>query len=131
MPSTALSLASALIMVLAFLSCRPFFLMYSHTLRVTSVRGMPLLPMTAASAALGVMGFMKAALGVRFLAAGALAGAAFLAGAAGAAGAALAAGFAAAFLAGAFAAGVVAATFFAVAMRFSGSLECEGVGRPA
>jgi hypothetical protein len=82
---------------------------------------MPLLPITAASVALGVMGFMKPALGVRFLAAGALAGAASLAGAA------LAAGFAAAFLAGALAAGFasafLAATFFAVAMEFSGSLE--------
>ena len=78
--------------------------MYSHTFLVTSVRGIGLAPITAASAALGVMAFMKAALGVRFLAAGAFAGAAFLAGAAAFAGAA--------FLAGAF----VAGAFFAVAM---------------
>jgi hypothetical protein len=52
--------------------------MYSHTFLVTSVRGSGLSPMMAASAALGVMAFMKAALGVRFLA-----GAAFFAGAAG------------------------------------------------
>ncbi len=120
------SLASALIMVFLALSCRPFFLMYSHTLRVTSVRGTGLSPMTAASIALGVMGFMKAALGVRFFLgaaffAGAFFAAAFLAGAFFAAaffaGAFLAAGFlAGAFFAAAFFAGAFFAAFFAVAI---------------
>ena len=116
--TTALSLASALIMVRLTLSCRLFFLMYSQTFLVTSVRGIGVAPMTAAKAALGVMAFMKAALGARFLAGAAvLAGAAafFAAGAAFLAGAAFFAGAAA--LAGAFFAGaVLAGAFFAVAI---------------
>ena len=71
-------------------------------------------PMIAASEGLGVIAFMKAAFGVRFLA-GALAAffaVAFLAGAF-LAGAAF---FAAVFLAGAFFAGAFFADFFAVAM---------------
>ncbi len=110
------SLASALIIVFFALSCRSFFLMYSHSFFVTSVRGSGLSPITAASAALGVRAFMNAALGVRFLAgaffAGALAAAFF-------AGAALVTGFfgATAFFAGAFLAGAFfAGAFFAVAM---------------
>ena len=79
-PTTALSFASALIMVRLTLSCRSFFLMYSHSFLVTSVRGRGLSPMMAANAALGFMAFMKAALGVRFFA-GAFLAAAFLAGA--------------------------------------------------
>jgi hypothetical protein len=39
--------------------------MYPHSLLVTSVRGMGLLPTTAASVELGVIGFMKAAFGLR------------------------------------------------------------------
>jgi hypothetical protein len=63
-------------------------------------------PITAASATLGVIGFMKAALGARFLARGDLAGtdAAFLV-----------TGFGATFLLAAF----FAVTFFAVAIRHS------------
>src|SRR3954469_3998237 len=40
--------------------------MYAHSFFVTSVRGMPLLPTTAPSAADGCIGFMNAAFGVRF-----------------------------------------------------------------
>src|SRR6187431_1974701 len=110
-PTTAFSFASALIIVFLTLSCRPFFLMYSHTFFVTSVRGSGLSPMTAASAGLGVIAFMKAALGVRFFA-GAFFAAAFLAGAALLAAAffAGAAFLATVFLAGAFFVGA----FFAV-----------------
>src|ERR1051325_349124 len=39
--------------------------MYAQSFFVTSVRGMPLLPTTAPSAALGCIGFMKAAFGLR------------------------------------------------------------------
>ena len=42
--------------------------MYVHNLLTTSVRAKGVDPTTAAKAALGVSGFMKAALGVRFLA---------------------------------------------------------------
>jgi hypothetical protein len=58
--------------------------MYSQTFLVTSVRGTGVAPMMAASWALGVIAFMKAALGVRFLAGAAafVAAVAFLAGAA-------------------------------------------------
>lgn len=65
-PNTAESAPSALIWRRFFASCNPFFLMYAHTFLVTSVRGSALLPTTAASAALGVIAFMKAAFGVRF-----------------------------------------------------------------
>src|SRR5437016_13934912 len=93
-------------------SCSLLALMYSQTFFVTSVRGTGLEPMIAARWALGVMAFMKAALGVRFLAGAAafLAGAAFFATATFFAGAAFLAG--AAFFATAFFAGA----FFAVAM---------------
>jgi hypothetical protein len=57
--------------------------MYSQTFLVTSVRGSGLLPTTAARAELGVIAFMKAALGFLFAfgfaAALAFLGAAFLA----------------------------------------------------
>lgn len=111
--------------------------MYSHTFLVTSVRGKASLPMMAASFALGMSGFMKAAFGVRFATAGAAAGftagaaflaagaAAFLAAGAAAflaAGAAafLAAGAAAFFAAGAaaFLAGAAAAAFTAGVIAF-------------
>jgi hypothetical protein len=42
--------------------------MYAHSFFVTSVRGSAFDPTTAASDALGVIGFMKAALGLRFAA---------------------------------------------------------------
>ena len=45
--------------------------MYTHSLLMISVRGRGLAPTTAARAGLGVRGFMKAALGVRFFSAGA------------------------------------------------------------
>src|SRR6185295_7231759 len=75
------SLASALIMVRLFASWRLFFLMYSQTFFVTSVRGTGRSPMIAASELLGVIAFMNAAFGVRFFA-GAFAFFAFFAGAA-------------------------------------------------
>jgi hypothetical protein len=52
-------------MRLFFESWSPFFLMYAHSLLVTSVRGRGFEPTTSASAGLGVIGFMKAALGLR------------------------------------------------------------------
>src|SRR3954464_10169324 len=64
-PNTALSGASALMLRRFFLSCRPFFLMYAHSFFVTSVRGIPFEPTTAASVASGCTGFMKAAFGFR------------------------------------------------------------------
>ena len=107
------------------LSCKACFLMYVHNLLTTSVRAKGVDPTTAAKAALGVSGFMKAALGVRFLAgdffatffaaffAGAFLATAFLAGAF------LATGFfAGAFFAGAF----FAATFLAGAFFATGFL---------
>jgi hypothetical protein len=54
-----------LIMRLFLASCSLFFLMYAHSFFVTSVRGSGFDPTTIASAALGIIGFMKAALGVR------------------------------------------------------------------
>src|SRR5258708_8419715 len=50
------------------LSWRLFFLMYPHSLLVTSVRGIGLLPITAASVELMFIGFMKAAFGLRLVA---------------------------------------------------------------
>lgn len=125
-------------------SCSLFFLIYSQTFLVTSVRGKGLEPTIAAKVADGVIGFMNAAFGLRavlgfavffatgfaaFLAGAAffatgfaafLAGAAFFAAgfAAFLAGAAFAAGFftAAFFAAGFFAAGFLAAGFLAVAI---------------
>src|SRR5437762_6619720 len=41
--------------------------MYAHSFLVTSVRGRGELPTTGASSELGVIGFMKAALGTRFV----------------------------------------------------------------
>src|SRR4051812_50159853 len=79
LPKIARSFSSALTMPLLTLSCSLFFLMYAHSLDTTSVRGIGLLPTTAASCGLGVSGFMNAAFGVRFLA-GAFFAAAFLAG---------------------------------------------------
>src|SRR4026207_686576 len=66
-PNTGRSLSSALMARRFLESCRPFRLMYAQIFLVTSVRGMALLPTTAPSAASGCIGFMDAALGVRFL----------------------------------------------------------------
>src|SRR5665213_2084605 len=87
--NTALRLSSALIMRRSLGSCRLFFLIYTHSFLVISVRGIGLLPTTAASSGEGVIAFMNAAFGLR--------AAAFLAGAFLAA-----AFFGAAFFAGAF-----------------------------
>src|SRR5665213_1337562 len=81
--NTALRLSSALIMRRSLGSCRLFFLIYTHSFLVISVRGICLLPTTAASSGEGVIAFMNAAFGLRatdFLA-GAFFGAAFFAGA--------------------------------------------------
>src|SRR6267142_3704760 len=64
-PNTTLSAASALIIRLLLGSCSLFFLMWAHSRLVTSVRGIGFEPTTSASAALGVTGFMKAALAFR------------------------------------------------------------------
>jgi hypothetical protein len=61
------SLSSALIARRFLASCKPFRLMYDHSLLMTCVRGCGLLPITAASCELGVRGFMNDGLGVRFL----------------------------------------------------------------
>ena len=61
------------IMRLLAASCSLFFLMYSHTFLVTSVRGSGLAPTMAASSALGVIGFMNAELAARLGAAAGLA----------------------------------------------------------
>src|SRR2546425_5967463 len=69
-PKTFLSDSSALIMRRFLLSWSLCFLMYSQSFLVTCVRGIAFDPMTSASMSLGVIGFMKAALGFRpFLAA--------------------------------------------------------------
>ncbi|HWB62733.1 MAG TPA: hypothetical protein VG603_04415 [Chitinophagales bacterium] len=65
-PKTFARFSSALILRFSLASCSLFFLMYSHTFLVISVRGSGLLPTTALRAALGVIGFMKAALGFLF-----------------------------------------------------------------
>src|SRR5688572_16680465 len=80
LPNNGLSLASALIIRLLFLSCRPFFLMCSHTFLTISVLGNGLLPITSASELLGVKGAMKAALGFLVVFLAAVLAAAFLAG---------------------------------------------------
>jgi hypothetical protein len=51
--------------------------MYSQIFLVTSVRGIGVLPITAAKAGLMFMGFMKAALGARLAAGAFFAGAVF------------------------------------------------------
>src|SRR5258705_2674825 len=66
-PNTGLSLSSALMLRRFFLSCRLLRLMYIQIFLVTSVRGIALVPITAPSAALGFIGFMNAAFGLRFL----------------------------------------------------------------
>src|SRR5438270_12318571 len=97
-PKSGFSLASALIILLFFLSCRLFALMYSQIFFTISVLGIGLLPITSASAGLGVKGAMKAA----FAFLGAFLAAAFLG----------AAFFGAAFLAAAFLGAAFFAAFF-------------------
>src|SRR5437762_14240947 len=67
-PNTACNAASALIRVLFFLSCNPFFLMYCQSCLVSSVRGSGFEPTTNASFSLGWTGFMNAAFGFRLAA---------------------------------------------------------------
>src|SRR5690606_18566223 len=62
---TAFSLSSARMTVFALGSWSLFFLMYSQSFLVSSVRGSGLEPTTAARAASGWTGFMNAALGLR------------------------------------------------------------------
>ena len=63
---TACKLSSALIWVRTFLSCRPFFRIYTQSFLVNSVRGSGAAPTTLASLSSGWTGFMNAALGLRF-----------------------------------------------------------------
>src|SRR5690606_29505763 len=65
LPKSGRSLSSALMLRRFFGSCRSCFLMYSQIFLVTSVRGRGSEPITAARVALGVRGFMNAALGLR------------------------------------------------------------------
>src|SRR5690606_3724916 len=64
-PKTFFSLSSALIIRRSRASCSPLRLMYAQTFLVISVRGMGESPTTAASSALGVIGFMNAGFGAR------------------------------------------------------------------
>src|SRR5919107_194035 len=54
LPNIGFSFASALIILLFFLSCRLFFLIYSQIFFTISVLGMGLLPTTSAREGLGV-----------------------------------------------------------------------------
>ncbi len=64
--NTGRSFASAMIMRRFLGSCRRFRLMYFHSFWVSTVRGIGVLPITAAKAASGRTGFMKAGFGFRF-----------------------------------------------------------------
>src|SRR5438105_6578349 len=64
-PNTSRSCSSALMFRFSFLSCRLFLFTYCQSFFTTSVRGSGLSPTIFASAALGCMAFMKAALGLR------------------------------------------------------------------
>jgi hypothetical protein len=66
-PNSGRSFSSALMARRFFESCNPFRLMYAQSLLMTWVRGMGLLPITAASFALGCKGLMNAGFGARFL----------------------------------------------------------------
>src|SRR3546814_6026237 len=66
-PKTFFSLSSALIWRRFFWSCRLCFLMYAQRFLVIWPRGMALVPTISASVALGVIGFISAALGLRAL----------------------------------------------------------------
>jgi hypothetical protein len=72
-PNSGRSFSSALMARRFFESCNPFRLMYAQSLLMTWVRGMGLLPITAASFALGCKGLMNAGFGARFLPEGFLA----------------------------------------------------------
>src|SRR6185503_13601393 len=61
------SFSSALMARRFLASCNPFRLIYAQSLLITCVRGIGLLPMTAASFALGCKGLMNAGFGARFL----------------------------------------------------------------
>src|SRR5215204_1262698 len=63
LPNIGFSLASALIILLFLLSCKPFLRIYSHIFFTISVLGIALPPITSAKVAFGVNGAMKAALG--------------------------------------------------------------------
>jgi hypothetical protein len=65
-PKRGRSFSSALMARRFFESCNPFRLMYAQSLLMTWVRGMGLLPITAASFALGCNGLMNAGFGARF-----------------------------------------------------------------
>jgi len=59
-PNTAFKLASAFIILLFFLSCSPFFLIYAQSFLTTSDRGMGPFPTIAASSSETFKGFIKA-----------------------------------------------------------------------
>src|SRR5258708_10636648 len=63
--NTSRSASSALMLRLSFLSWRSCFFTYAQIFLTTSVRGIGLSPTTLARAALGVIGFMNAAFGLR------------------------------------------------------------------
>src|SRR5918993_2619711 len=65
LPKIGRRVSSALIIRLFFGSCRLFFLMYTQSFLVSSVRGSGLAPTTSERAALGVTGAMNAAFGFR------------------------------------------------------------------
>src|SRR3546814_8975574 len=66
-PKTFFSLSSALIWRRFFWSCRLCFLIYAQRFLVIWPRGMALVPPISARVALGVLGFISAALGLRAL----------------------------------------------------------------
>src|SRR5882672_7232740 len=116
LPNSARILSSALIMRRLTASCNLFFLMYFQIWLVTSVRGIGVEPMIAASGPRGVSGIMNAAFGLRATFFFAVLGAAFFA------------TFFAAFFGAAFLAGFFAAFFaFFVAIRFSCRILMNGL----
>src|SRR5688500_7128241 len=72
-------LSSALIIRRCLASCRLFRLMYAQSFLVISVRGAGVAPTTFARSPLGVIAFMKAGFGARFVALFFLAAGAFFA----------------------------------------------------
>src|SRR5579862_65784 len=109
LPNTGFNLASALIILLFFESCNPFFLIWTQMDLMICVLGIGFEPITSARAALGVTGFMKASLGFLFVFLGAAFFGAFFA------------TFLTAFFAGAFFAAFLAAFFadFAICFEFN------------
>ena len=65
-PNSGRSFSSALMARRFLASCNPFRLMYAQSLLMTWVRGIGLLPITAASCELGCKGLMNAGFGARF-----------------------------------------------------------------